>query len=164
VIAMKKLWRDGTASFEGKFVNFPEVRCDPMSVSRPTPPVIIGAPGSPLTYRRAATWCDGWLPVMAPPEKVAEGRREITRVCEENGRDPSEVQITVFAMDATPATQRAYEDAGADRLVVGIWNHPGTYLPFEQWGPVRGEALRTPTPPAAETMRVLEQIHHLAQL
>ncbi len=164
VIAMKRLWEQGTASYEGKYVNFPEVRCDPMPKSRPYPPVIIGAPGTERTFKRVVEWGDGWLPVMESPEQIAIARKELDRLCAEAGRDPKSIEITVFVMDVTPETQRAYEDAGADRIVVGIYNHPGTPLPFEQWRPVRTAALAGGRPDPNETMRVLEQMHRLAQL
>lgn len=164
VLAMKGLWKDGTASFHGKYINFPEVRCDPLPKQRPWPPVIIGAPGTERTWKRIAAYGDGWLPVMCPPEDVKAAREGIARACEEVGRDPREIEITVYVMDVTPETQRAYEDAGADRIVVGIYNHPGTPLPFEKWREARSAALEGGRPPAAETMKVLEQMHALAQL
>ncbi|MGE5596315.1 MAG: LLM class F420-dependent oxidoreductase [Hyphomicrobiales bacterium] len=164
VLAMKALWKDGAAGFQGSYVRFPEVRCDPIPTQRPGPPVIVGAPGSERTWKRIAAYGDGWLPVMCSPDDVREARKGIARACEEIGRDPSGIEITVFAMDCTPATQRAYEDAGADRIVVGIYNHPGTPLPFEKWREVRSAALAGGRPPAEETLRVLEQMHALAQL
>jgi probable F420-dependent oxidoreductase len=164
VLAMKALWRDGTAGYDGKYVSFPAVRCDPLPAQRPWPPVIIGAPGSDLTWKRIAAYGDGWLPVMCAPEDVRVAREGIAHACEEIGRDPSGIEITVFVMDVTPETQRAYEDAGADRIVVGIYNHPGTGLPFARWREVRSAALAGGRPPAAETMRVLEQMHALAKL
>ena len=164
VLAMKALWHGGVASYQGKYVNFPEVRCDPLPRQQPWPPVIIGAPAGERTWKRVAAYGDGWLPVMCPPEEVKAARQGIRQACEEAGRDPAGIEITVFAMDATPATQRAYEDAGADRLVVGIYNHPGTHLPFEKWREVRSAALAGGRPAPAETMRVLEQVAALAHL
>ena len=164
VLAMKKLWEHGSASFEGKRIRFDEVRCDPIPKQRPHPPVLIGAPASERTFRRIARVGDGWLPVMASPEECESGRREIERWCGETGRDASKMEITVFAMDATPETQQSYESAGADRLVVGVYNHPGTPLPFERWGEVRAAALAGGRPPAEETMRVLASVAEHAQL
>ena len=164
VLAMKKLWEHGSASFEGKRIRFGEVRCDPIPKQHPHPPVLIGAPASERTFRRIARVGDGWLPVMASPEECESGRREIERWCGETGRDASKMEITVFAMDATPETQRSYESAGADRLVVGVYNHPGTPLPFERWGEVRAAALAGGRPPAEKTMRVLASVAEHAQL
>jgi probable F420-dependent oxidoreductase len=155
ILAAKALWEHGTAAFEGEFVRFPEVRCDPLPVQRPHPPVIIGAVPGERTFRRIARVGDGWLPVMPSPAEVAHGRREIERWCRETGRDASRIEISVFGMDVTPETQRIYEEAGAQRLVIGIYNHPGTPLPYERWHEMRRAALGGPRPPAAETLRVL---------
>jgi probable F420-dependent oxidoreductase len=164
VEAMKLLWEKGAASYSGKYVSFPEVRCDPMPVQRPYPPVIIGAQPTEKTFKRVARFGDGWLPVMCTAEQVAAARKAIEAECREIGRDPSGITISVFAMDVTPETQRRYEDAGADRLVIGIYNHPGTPLPHEQWGPVRLKALGSPAPSPGETMAVLEKMAQLAKL
>ena len=164
VLAMKALWEHGTASYDGKYVRFPEVRCDPLPVQRPHPPVIIGAPGTETTVKRIVAWGDGWLPVMPAPAEVRRVRDAIDARCKEVGRDPAEIAVHVYVMDVTPATQRAYEDAGADEIVVGIYNHPGTPLPHEQWAAVRGQALQGGRPSAAETLNVLEKLHAQAQL
>lgn len=164
VRAMQALWRDGVAAFEGKYVRFPAVRCDPLPAQQPYPPVVVGAPASERAWRRIAAWGDGWLPVMPSPQAVAEGRRALDAACRAVGRDPRAIEITAYVMDATLATQRAYEEAGADRIVVGIYNHPGTPLPYEQWHEVRAAALAAPPPPAGETLRVLARIAEQAQL
>ena len=164
VLAMKALWKEGTAAAAGKYVSFPEVRCDPLPVQRPYPPVIIGAAGSETTIKRIVAWGDGWLPVMPPPEEVRRVRDAIDARCREVGRDSKEIAIHVYVMDVTPATQRAYEDAGADEIVLGLYNHPGTPLPYDQWGPERARALQGPRPGAAETLAVLEKIHAQANL
>jgi probable F420-dependent oxidoreductase len=164
VLAMKGLWRDGTASYAGKYVSFPAVRCDPLPVQTPNPPVIIGAPGTDTTVKRIVSWGDGWLPVMPTPDEVKRVRTKIDARCAQVGRNPAEIAIHVYVMDVTPATQRAYEDAGADEIIIGIYNHPGTPLPYEQWGSQRGLALQSGRPAAAETLAVLEKIHAQAQL
>lgn len=156
VLAMKALWEHGIASFEGKRISFPAVRCDPMPKQRPYPPVLIGAPASDRTFRRIARVGDGWLPVMPSPQEVESGRRAMEDAFRERGRDTSGIDITVFAMDVSPETQRAYEDAGADRLVVGIYNHPEKALAHEQWGPARSAALAGGRPTPEETMRTLQ--------
>lgn len=164
VEAMKALWADGTASYDGTYVRFPEVRCDPLPAQRPHPPVIIGAPATERTLRRIVTWGDGWLPVMPTPAEVRRVRDELDARCEVVGRDPKELAIHVYVMDVTPETQEQYEAAGADEIVVGVYNHPGTPLPFEQWGPARRAALSGPRPDPATTMALLETLAAQARL
>ena len=88
VLAMKGLWRDGTAAYDGKYVSFPEVRCDPLPAQRPHPPVIIGAPGSDTTVKRIVGWGDGWLPVMPTPEEVCSRAQSDQRTLPRGGAQP----------------------------------------------------------------------------
>lgn len=164
VEAMKRLWASGIASYEGKHVSFPEVRCDPLPAQRPHPPVIIGAPANDKVLDRIVTWGDGWLPVMPTPEEVRRVRRELDRRCREIGRDPAELTIHVYVMDVTHETQQRYEEAGANEIVIGVYNHPGTPLPFERWRPVRRAALAGPRPTSADSMAFLEKLASQAGL
>lgn len=164
VQAMKALWANGSAAYNGAFVRFPEVRCDPLPAQRPHPPVIIGAPGTERTINRIVKWGDGWLPVMPKPEEVRRVRQSLTDRCEAAGRDPKELAIHVFVMDVTPETQERYEEAGADEIVIGLYNHPGTPLPYEEWASNRRAALSGPRPSAESTMAVLEKLTAQARL
>lgn len=164
VQAMKALWANGVAAYDGTFVRFPEVRCDPLPAQRPHPPVIIGAPGTDRTIRRIVAWGDGWLPVMPTPDEVRRVRAALDARCREVGRDPDELSIHVYVMDATLETQARYEDAGADEIVIGLYNHPGTPLPYEEWGPQRRLALSGPRPDARSTLALLERLAAQARL
>lgn len=164
VEAMKALWANGTAAYNGKYVNFPEVRCDPLPAQKPTPPVIIGAPGTDKTIDRIMRYGDGWLPVMPSTEEVSRVRKLLDTRCAETGRDPKSLKIHAYVMDVTPETQERYEEAGADEIIVGVYNHPGTPLPYEEWQPTRSAALAGPRPSASETMAVLEKLQQQARL
>ncbi|MEU9888880.1 TIGR03619 family F420-dependent LLM class oxidoreductase [Sphaerisporangium sp. NPDC051011] len=162
--AMKRLWRDGTASYDGDLVKFPELICDPRPSQHPHPPVIIGASPTPLAIRRIAKHADGWIAMGIGPDGIAEARAALNRECERIGRDPRSVEISVGVRDATPSIQRMFEDAGADRLIVLLYNHPGHEVPIERWPEVGVEGLTSPPPAAADTLRALEEIHRRAGL
>ncbi|MGE5594714.1 MAG: LLM class F420-dependent oxidoreductase [Hyphomicrobiales bacterium] len=169
VEAMKRLWRDGRAAYSGRYVSFPEVRCDPLPGQRPNPPVLVGAPLNKWTVERAARWGDGWLPPSGTsPQDIERGRKQIEARCREYGRDPAGLDITAFfVMDVTPATQRAYEEAGATRIVAQLYNHPGAPVPMERWRDGRIASLGGPdaAPPSPrETLAALERLTELAGL
>jgi probable F420-dependent oxidoreductase len=165
VEAMRALWKDGVAGYDGDLVRFPPVICEPMPVQRPGPPVIIGGQPSDRTFRRIATWGDGWIIMSVTPDDVAAGRKAITIECEKLGRDPSGIEITVGVSDASPEVQRAFADAGADRLVVSLYNHPGGRVPADKFREIRQEALTSNAIPSAEeTLRVLHEVAELAGL
>ncbi len=161
---MKTLWRDGVGGYDGDIVKFPSVICDPLPAQRPGPPVLVGGRASDHTFRRIAKWADGWIIFGASPEVVAAGRTAINEQCERIGRDPSGIEISVGATTVTRDVREAYEEAGADRIIVSLYNHPGGTLPPDQWAIPRGDLLSLPVPTPAETLRALEQVHAQAEL
>jgi alkanesulfonate monooxygenase SsuD/methylene tetrahydromethanopterin reductase-like flavin-dependent oxidoreductase (luciferase family) len=131
IAAMRKLWTEDVASFEGKWIRFPGAVCRPKPAAKPHPPVLIGGMG-PNALKRVGTYGDGWLPIGVPPDGVREAAAEITRVAREKGRDPEKISITAMLgappgmeepmLDAMPGRDvvTAYRDAGAERVVVSI--------------------------------------------
>jgi probable F420-dependent oxidoreductase len=131
VAAMRKLWTEDAASFDGKWVRFPKVVCRPRPVQRPHPPVILGGMG-PNVLKRVAAWGDGWMPIALSPDRVAAARRELDRLAPEHDRDPRRLSITVMlgappgleqpALEMLPARDvfQAYAAAGADRIVFSL--------------------------------------------
>jgi probable F420-dependent oxidoreductase len=131
IAAMRKLWTEDEASFDGRWVKFPPVVCRPKPVQRPWPPVLVGGMG-PNVMKRVAAWGDGWMPIGLAPDDVGKARDEIARLARAGGRDPAGITITVMigappgmeepALDMLPGRDvvAAYHDAGADRLVVSI--------------------------------------------
>ncbi len=169
VRAMKALWRDGSASFTGRFIKFPEVRCDPLPAQRPNPPVLVGARPTDRTLSYVAEWGDGWLPPSGlPPADLYTARMDLERKCRELGRDPSTLDITVFfVMDISPETQRAYAEAGANRIVIPIYNHPGVKVPMDRWPETRLAllgGLDSPPPTPAQSLETLDRLATLARL
>ena len=131
VAAMRKLWAEDGAAFEGQWIRFPPVVCRPHPVQRPHPPVIIGGMG-PNALKRVATWGDGWMPIGLPPDGVRGARAELERLAHQQGRDGSKLTITVMtgappgletpALDLVPSREllAAYAAAGTDRVVVSL--------------------------------------------
>lgn len=160
----RKLWKDGLAGYAGKILDYPEVIIDPLPAQRPGPPVVIGGMNTEYTYRRIARWGDGWLATLPSPEQIAEGRKAITAECEAIGRDPGEIEISVLTHEADPALQEAYAEAGADRLVVMLYNHPGRAVTPDEWLEVSAVAATSPAPTPDQTLRALDRIRTRAGL
>src|SRR6185295_7010233 len=57
--AMRTLWRDEIASFDGEFVSFDSVRVNPKPFSGNGIPIVCGG-NSDAALRRVAAWADGW--------------------------------------------------------------------------------------------------------
>jgi probable F420-dependent oxidoreductase len=99
---MKTLWTECPASFAGEFYRFEAVRCLPVPVQKPHPPIWVGGHGK-AALRRVARLGDGWHPVGAnpavplrPPE-LAALLDELRRLTEAEGRDPSRLTISYKA-------------------------------------------------------------------
>ena len=91
IVTMRALWATGTKPFAEQGVVLPETTCYPRPVH--DVPVIVGGGGERRTLRIAARLGDGCnVPVDAVEQKAAVLRRH----CEEVGRDPDEVAVTVL--------------------------------------------------------------------
>jgi probable F420-dependent oxidoreductase len=120
VEALRVLWRDPAASYQGELVHFPAVRCDPKPVQPGGPPVLLGGHGEKVFPRLARTF-DGWCPIVESPDAFAADVRELRDVLRKAGRDPDRFQLSPFVdpeSELSPAALTAYRRAGASRLVL----------------------------------------------
>ena len=62
--AMKVLWSDGPATFDGNFTSFKHVLTAPLPVQKPHPPIWVGGP-SDAAIRRTVLHGDAWHPMNA---------------------------------------------------------------------------------------------------
>ena len=162
VQCMKMLWRSGEGSFDGRFIRFPALRCEPLPARPGGPPVLLGVPNSPSKLKTIARLYDGWIANGASPRSVKEGRDLIFRECDAIGRDPSEIQIIAMCFDLSPESLRAYELAGADFVVGALYNHPGTALTPEERATLHKEMVYNPCPRPDQTLKALQSLAKLA--
>src|SRR3984957_14630463 len=59
VAAMRTVWHDDVASFNGKFVGFASIRVNPKPAHGRGIPIVVGG-NSDSALRRVAAWGDGW--------------------------------------------------------------------------------------------------------
>ena len=118
VQAMKACWADGTATFDGRHVRFPEVIVEPKPVQRPHPPILVAGELT-LAARRAAEWGNGWMPryLWSSPEMVEDGRRRMEEAWRERGRDPADIDVTLFGCRRDRAEIGRWADAGVTRIL-----------------------------------------------
>jgi probable F420-dependent oxidoreductase len=94
----KKLWAGGPVAHAGTFYSFGPVRCEPVPVQRPHPPIWIGG-HTDAALKRAARLGDGWHPIGADPEPLAppalaERLDTLKRLTDEAGRDFAQLTIS----------------------------------------------------------------------
>ena len=71
LLAMKELWTKDKPSFQGKYVQFDNIRFEPKPVQKPHPPIFIGGNSKPA-MRRAANVGDGWLPWLITRKQLPD--------------------------------------------------------------------------------------------
>lgn len=120
VEAMKAIWTQEEASYEGEFVKFDRIISYPKPIQKPHPPILMGS-ASALARKRAVRYCDGWIPVDSRVEDLPGAIAALKHEAEEAGRDPASIPISVFCGgETTPDTLRRYRDMGASRAVVVV--------------------------------------------
>ena len=121
VEAMRLLWTQREASYEGEIVRFPAVRCEPKPIQKPHPPVILGAHG-PKALERVARTYDGWMPLASDPEELKRDVVAIRKLAAQRGRKPESIQISPLVEpgeNGPSADQmKRLRDAGVSRIVL----------------------------------------------
>jgi probable F420-dependent oxidoreductase len=86
------------------------------------PPIYVGGSGE-HALRRTVRYADGWMPMFAPPAKLAADTARLRELAEEAGRDlPEVVVFTAFDPHAPEVVAERVAElraAGATRLVAG---------------------------------------------
>lgn len=100
--AMRALWTEETASYDGKYVSFDKVWSYPKPFRRPHPPIILGTLASEYGRRRAAKHADGWIPVGSLHDDLPGDINDMHAKLREVGRDPSNFPISIFDIFETP--------------------------------------------------------------
>jgi probable F420-dependent oxidoreductase len=136
---MRELWTKDTATFDGEFMSLPPVQLYPKPVTQPWPPVLLGTRPSEQGFARVVDFADGWLPALVSeddlangPQIIADGRRRLTELATQSGRDPAGLQIAVIvrgpqvdgdlgpAREVNRAMMLELGDAGADRVLISL--------------------------------------------
>jgi probable F420-dependent oxidoreductase len=112
--AMRALWREEAASFEGATVSFEPVYSSPKPVDGLVP-VHVGA-SAPAGARRAGRLGDGYLPFERDLTQLAELIGEMKSAAEAAGRDPDAIEITSLG-STTPEKVRAMARLGVSRVL-----------------------------------------------
>jgi F420-dependent oxidoreductase-like protein len=126
---IKRLFTEPAVDFEGRYYQLKEARLEPKPIQGPYPPFVIGGGGEQLTLRVVARYAQVWNFAGGPVETFRHKIAILHQHCQEVGRDPAEIQLSVqvpVTYDDLPATIQAvqgYVDAGATHLILNL-RHP----------------------------------------
>ncbi len=122
VLAIKELWSAEVASFEGEYINIEPSWAWPKPVTDPHPPIILGGSAGPKTAAHIAEFCDGWMPISAG--SIESGWANITKACEEIGRDITTVQLGLFRASPYADKLKEFEQMGVSRALFNLPQAP----------------------------------------
>ncbi|MCU0270033.1 MAG: LLM class F420-dependent oxidoreductase [Acidimicrobiales bacterium] len=131
VLAMRALWTQEEASFDGEFVRFSPSWSWPKPV-QPRLPVLLGGGAGPILFRHIAEYGDGWIPIGGAG--IAQALPDLHRAVEDAGRDPATLEIVPFGSIPDPAKLDYFASIGVTECV-----------------------FRLPSAPADEVMAVLDR-------
>ena len=122
LLAMRRLWADEVASFDGEFVRFEPSWSWPKPLQQPGPPVLIGGAAGPKLFSAVADYADGWIPIGGAGVRAA--LPDLHRAAEAAGRDPSALRIVPFGVLPDPGKLDYYASLGIDQVVLRIPTGP----------------------------------------
>lgn len=118
VAAMRTLWRDDVASFDGRFVAFEAIRVNPKPVRDRRIPIVLGG-NSDAALRRVTAWGDGWYGFnLDGVAAVRERIDRLDRMCVESGRDRAGLRVSVALRNPGAGDPGALAELGVDEMVL----------------------------------------------
>ena len=90
----KALCAGGTPEYRGRHFQIDGMTFFPKPVQRPHPPIWVGG-NTRAALRRTARLGDNWHCIRLTPGEIADGTRTLRRLCEEYGRDPDSVSVSL---------------------------------------------------------------------
>jgi probable F420-dependent oxidoreductase len=93
VEAMKRLWTDKEASYDGKMIHFPPVRSEPKPLQAGGPSILLGVHGAKRAIPLIVKSFDGWFPLVHDADVFATDVADLRRAMETAGRDPASLDL-----------------------------------------------------------------------
>jgi len=142
--ALRVLWSEEHASFNGQYYRFHDVDLLPKPVQQPCPILIagtprassIGEPGVERALRRIARYADGWMTNQIEPSLLQDYLARLRPMLIEEGRDPDKFKtVLYYGICVNRDREQAFREAKVfldayylkdfSRAGVEIWNACG---------------------------------------
>ncbi len=120
--ALRLLWVDEHASFQGKYYSFDDVDLLPKPAQRPCPIYIAGTPraaqigerGVERSLRRIARYADGWMSNQIDLSMFRQHKARLREMLAEEGRDPDAFKtILYYGVAVNHDREQAFREAKA---------------------------------------------------
>ena len=115
----------GRATFAGTHASVADAINVPRGLQEPRVPIMVGGNGPKVTWRLAARFADELNLDWLSPDEIHEAKPVIASRCEEIGRDPASLRVSVnisrYVLGEAGASRiellAAYRDVGVDRVM-----------------------------------------------
>ena len=137
VEAVRSLWRDEVASYAGEHVELTPSWAWPKPAQPGGPRVHLGGGAGPRLLGEVARWADGWMPISARPS-LASRLALLDEACEREGRDRSEIDVSVLGATRDPDGIANLLDEGVRRVVLTLDSHrrDDVLAQLDEWAPL----------------------------
>jgi probable F420-dependent oxidoreductase len=122
VLAMRALWNDEVANFQGEYVTLPDSWQWPKPVQRNGPPVLLGGAAGPKLFEHIAEYGDGWIPIGG--RGLTAALPELRELVAAKGRDPDDLEIIPFAYIPDHGKLDHFESIGVTECVFQLPSAP----------------------------------------
>ena len=89
--ALKALFSERVASFDGKFFKYRDVELYPKPKQTHLP-IYVGG-NNAANLRRTAKWADGWLPAAVHVDRLRDDVKQLHDLAAAEGRDPNDIEV-----------------------------------------------------------------------
>ena len=107
-------------TFQGKYFQLEQARCEPKGPQQPRPPIVIGGGGEKRTLRIAARFAQHWNLPFATPEVFHKKNEILLAHCEAVGRDASLIMRSVQIESTADQDPAEVADSAAALFAAGV--------------------------------------------
>jgi F420-dependent oxidoreductase-like protein len=115
----------GRATFVGSYASVTDAINVPRGLQEPRVPIMVGGNGPNVTWRLAARFADELNLDWLTPDEIREAKPVVASRCEEIGRDPASLRLSVnisrYVIEKAGALRvellEAYREVGVDRVM-----------------------------------------------
>ena len=107
-------------TFQGKYFQLEQARCEPKGPQQPRLPIVIGGGGEKRTLRIAAKFAQHWNLSFATPEVFRKKNEILLGLCESVGRDSSLIMRSVQIASTPDQDPAEVADNAAALFAVGV--------------------------------------------
>ncbi len=133
--ALRLLFQERRATYAGRYLTFEDVELYPKPAQSPLP--IWSSGNADGTLRRAARWCDGWMPAALPLARLRDGIAKLHVYADQAGRDPASLtiapQLTICLGRTREEAQAAFRRSQVHEHLVSLRRSTLRGLSIEAW-------------------------------